>query len=161
MSFLWKKLFGDDTKKQLPKVGVVEESSSSSSSFSATTTTTTTTSSSRWKVVRLAVKDREERLREGGDLKSPQRKVPCDKLIVLPDGVRGRIVQPSRKEVWNVFFDTGGDTPPHRTRTTTTMTDHNHYRTQGHGGRFEARTNDRAASIATAAAYRGRARCGY
>ena len=160
MSFLWKKFFGDDSKKELPKAGVVEESSSSSLSATATDTNTTatnanTTSSSYWKVVRVAVKNREERVREGGDLKSPQRKIPCESLIVLRGGVHGRIVRPSRK-LWN-YFDTGHT--PYDTEET--ITDHNHYRTQGHGGRFEARTHDRAVSDRHRGGLPGPVRCGY
>eukprot|EP00977_Amphora_coffeiformis_P017890 scaffold6007_cov183-Amphora_coffeaeformis.AAC.14 len=126
MTFLFNKLFGGggNAKKKKPRV---EDDTSSSSSL--------------WKVVRLAAQDRATRERRGGDLKSPQTKHACDKLTVLQQGVTGIATKTSRGG-W--LFG----------RPTITMIkDYNHYRTQGHGGRFEAQTKDRAVSIATVAAY--------
>lgn len=87
-----------------------------------------------WKVVRLAAKDRERRKKEGGDLKCQQQKVSCEKLEILQDGVQG-----TAKGLFGV--------------TQYMIRDYNHYRTQGHSGRFEAGTNERAVFIATVAAY--------
>ena len=85
-----------------------------------------------WVVVRLAARDQERRKKEGGDLKSGQKKVQCYKLEIVKNGVIGR--------VRGLFFDKK-------------VKDYNHYRTVGHSGRFEPGTLDRSVSIATVAAY--------
>jgi len=88
---------------------------------------------SSWKVVRLAAKDREQRKKDGGDRKSKQQKVACEKLQILEHGVTG-----TAKGIFGRRY---------------TILDYNHYRMQGHSGRFEAGTGDRAVFIATVAAY--------
>jgi MOSC domain-containing protein YiiM len=90
-------------------------------------------SSLGWKVVRLAARDRELRKKDGGDLKSKQKKAFCEKLEILKDGVKG-----TAKGLFS---------------SKRTIEDYNHYRTQGRSGRFEAGTRDRAVSVATVAAY--------
>lgn len=85
-----------------------------------------------WSVVRLGAKDKATRTSQGGDLRSPQSKTSCHSLTVGANGVRGTV------KGW--FFDTS-------------IEDYNNYRSQGHEGRFEAGTGDRAVSVGTVAAY--------
>lgn len=102
---------------------------------SATTTVATTMEeNNNWKVVRLAAKNEAQRRVEGGSFKSPMCKITCPQLELQTEGATG-----IRTSWFGVFQQR--------------IVDFNHYRSQGHTGRFEAKTTDRAISLATAAAY--------
>ncbi|CAB9508528.1 expressed unknown protein [Seminavis robusta] len=86
-----------------------------------------------WRVVRLAARDRETRKKQGGTMKSKQKKVLCEKLEIIKDGCKGTAK--------GLFF------------TKYNIQDYNHYRMQGDSRKFEAGTMDRAVSISTVSAY--------
>ena len=102
-------------------------------------------SSNSWTVVRLGAKDAATRKQEG-DAKSCQRKTACDTLTIRSDGVQG-VASSSWWSFWTNWSSS------QKKKNKTVIQDYNHYRSQGHSGRFDAGTNDRAVSIATVSAY--------
>ena len=88
----------------------------------------------KWVVKRLAAKSEKERKWEGGDFKAKQSKVSCATMTINTAGVVGH----AKGKLFGFGYD---------------IKDFNNYRTQGHTGRFEAGSLDRAVSVATVAAY--------
>lgn len=100
--------------------------------------------SSSWKIVRLAAKDKEQREKEGGSFRSPQRKISCETLRVTKEGVIGSY---TRKPSGFLFMSPSKPV-------TAEVRDFNSYRSEGDPRRgFKPGSKDRAVSIATTGAY--------